>query len=82
MAKDAEEMKTFIKKELHRIAITARILVEQNEDVTESSVKEFIANCGNDEFRKVFEMNDIQFTALTVTELLKIVLTDPNSGMT
>ena len=81
-ANDPKEIKKHIEYNLHMIAFDARMIVEENPDITEQDMRDFIAEKGNEEFNRVFGASKERFGAMVFMELLKIVLTDPNSGMT
>lgn len=79
---DPKEIKKQIEQLLHMIAFDARILVDENDDISEQDIRDFIAEKWNKEFNAVFSVSKERFMAMTVIELLKLTLTDPNSGMT
>lgn len=81
-ANDPKEIKKHIEYNLHMIAFDARMIVEENPDITEQDMRAFIAEKGNEEFNAVFSVSKEQFMAMTVIELLNLTLIDPNSGMT
>ena len=79
---DPKKVKKDIERLLHMIAFEARILVDENDDISEDDMRAFIAEKGNEEFNAVFSVSEERFMAMAVVELLKLTLTDPNSGMT
>lgn len=79
---DPKKVKKDIEQLLHMIAFEARILVDENEEISEKDMRAFIAEKGNEEFNAVFSVSKERFMAMTFVELLKCVLHDPNSGMT
>lgn len=81
-ANDPKEIKKHIEHSLHMIAFDARMIVEENPDITEQDMRAFIAEKGNEEFNAVFSVSKEQFMAMTVIELLKLTLIDSNSDMT
>lgn len=81
-ANDPKKVKKDIELLLHMIAFEARILVDENDDISEQDMRDFIAEKGNREFNAVFSVSKERFMAMSVVELLKLTLTDPNSGMT
>lgn len=81
-ANDPKEIKKHIENMLHMIAFEARILVDENDDISEDDMRAFIAEKGNEEFNAVFSVSKERFMAMSVIEILKLTLIDPNSGMT
>lgn len=73
---DTKEMKKHIEQLLHMTAFYARMIVEENPDITEQDMRAFIAEKGNEEFNAVFSVSKEQFMAMTVIELLKLTLID------
>ena len=81
-ANDPKEIKKHIESNLHMIAFEARMIVEENPDITEQDMRDFIAEKGNEEFNKAFGVSKEQFEAMLVIEFFKIALSDLNDGWT
>ena len=74
MNKEIEEKKEYIKENLHRIVVIARILTEES-DITEEDVRELISEVGNKEFNKVFGATEREFMMMALSDLLKDSIT-------
>lgn len=79
---DPKEMKKQIEQLLHMIAFDARIIVDENDDISEQDIRDFIAEKGNKELNAVFSASNEKFMAMAFMELMKCALRDPNGDMT
>lgn len=65
-----DDLKAGIKGDIHRMCFTARIAVDEGR-ITEEEIRAFIAEEGNKEINKVFEMDEPVFMLHCLKELLQ-----------
>ena len=70
MNKEIEEKKEYIKENIHRIVVIARIMTEES-DITEEDVRELISEVGNKEFKRVFGATEREFFMMAMSDLLR-----------